>query len=163
MAAIPAFRPSPAWRKCFAESFARLAAVVPAKVELGFHLCYGDLDGAHFVQPRDALKMAELANLIAGSVQRSLQWIHMPVPIDRNDDAYFAPLRDLALPATCELFLGLVHAGDGIEGARRRIERARRYAPAFGIATECGIARARRPELVRRILELHAGIAAADG
>jgi hypothetical protein len=32
--------------------------------------------------------------------------------------------------------------------------------PRFGIATECGFARARKPDLVRKLLEIHAGAAA---
>jgi hypothetical protein len=47
---------------------------------LGFHLCYGDLDAKHFVQPIDATKLVEMANLITRSVQRAIQWMHMPVP-----------------------------------------------------------------------------------
>jgi hypothetical protein len=40
------------------------------------------------------------------------------------------------------LFLGLIHDSDGAEGARRRITVASKVRPAFGIATECGMARA---------------------
>ncbi|HEY1507062.1 MAG TPA: hypothetical protein VGF92_22365 [Stellaceae bacterium] len=158
-ASIPAF---PGMDKVFGDSFARLGGAVPADVELGFHLCYGDLDGAHFVQPRDMRKMVELAHLMRQSVPRPIQWIHMPVPIDRSDDAFFAPLGDLALAPTTELYLGLVHAGDGAEGTKRRIAAASRYVKHFGVASECGIARARRPELVRQILQVHADAARDD-
>ena len=48
-------------------------------------------------------------------------------------------------------------AADGIEGARKRIELARKYLPKFGIATECGFARARKPGLVQDLLAIHAG------
>jgi hypothetical protein len=153
---IPSF---PGMDKVFGGSFARLAGAVPKDVELGFHLCYGDLDGVHFVQPRDMTKMVELAHLMRDSVKRALQWIHMPVPIDRSDEAFFAPLRDLALSPSTELYLGLVHAADGVEGTRRRMEAASRAVKDFGIASECGIARARRPELVRQILQTHADAA----
>jgi hypothetical protein len=149
--------------KVFAESFARLAAPVPAAVELGFHLCYGDLDARHFIEPIDTKKMVEMANLIAQSVTRPVAWMHMPVPIARDDDAFFMPLRDLRLAADTELYLGLVHAEDGVEGASRRIAAARRCAGArpFGIASECGISRSRTPAVVRNILAIHAGAAAA--
>jgi hypothetical protein len=155
---IPAF---PGMDKVFGESFTRLAGAVPADVELGFHLCYGDLDAAHFVEPRDAAKMVTLAHLIVESAKRPLQWIHMPVPIARSDDAFFAPLRGLAPPTGTELYLGLVHAADGVEGTRRRMETASRSVKDYGIASECGIARARRPELVRQILQTHADAARA--
>jgi hypothetical protein len=36
----------------------------------------------------------------------------------------------------------------------------RRHAPAFGIATECGMARARSEATVRTLLQIHADICA---
>jgi hypothetical protein len=143
------------------QAFARLAAAVPQDVELGFHLCYGDLDGAHFVQPEDATKMVELGNLIAGCVQRPVQWLHMPVPIDRDDDAFYAPLRDLKRAPETELYLGLVHAQDGVDGTRRRMAVASKYVTGFGIASECGISRGRTPAVALEFLKVYAGAAAA--
>lgn len=135
---------------------ARLGAAVPEDVELGFHLCYGDYDARHFVEPLDAGKLVEMANALKAAVPRPITYIHMPVPIDRADDAYFEPLLGLRLAAGTELYLGLVHP-DGVEATNRRIATASRYAPDFGIATECGMARQRTPELVRTLLEIHAG------
>jgi hypothetical protein len=155
--------PIPGMDKVFAGNFARLAAAVPADVELGFHLCYGDLDARHFVEPVDAEKMLGLANLIAAGVARPIAWLHMPVPIARDDDAFFAPLRELRLDPGTELFLGVVHAEDGVAGTLRRVTAARKFAGRrFGIAAECGIARGRTPSMVKKILEVHAGSAAAE-
>jgi hypothetical protein len=154
--------PFPGMDSLFATSFARLGAAVPDDVELGFHLCYGDLDARHFIEPIDAGKMVELANLITGSVERPISWLHMPVPIGRDDDAFFRPLGDLQLTADTELYLGLVHATDGVAGTLRRLQTARRHAGRpFGIASECGIARGRTPDAVRKLLEVHAGAAGA--
>ena len=133
----------------------RLGAAVPEGVELGFHLCYGDWEARHFIEPEDAGKMVEFTNALASAVSRPITYVHMPVPIDRSDDAYFEPLRDLRLSLGTELFLGLVHS-DGAAAARKRIEAAAKYVPDFGIATECGIARCRTPEVVRTLLEIHA-------
>jgi hypothetical protein len=133
----------------------RLAAAVPADVELGFHLCYGDLDAKHFVEPIDASKMVELANALVAAIPRPIAFLHMPVPITRSDDAFFQPMRELALAPQTDLYLGLVHA-DGAEGIKKRAAAASRYVSGFGIATECGIARQRTPELVTRLLEIHA-------
>ena len=146
----------------FADAFARLSAVVPRDVELGIHLCYGDFEGRHFVEPQDAAKMVELANLVFGSVERALAYIHMPVPIGRSDDAYFAPLKNLRLPPGTELYLGLVHAQDGVEGTVKRMATAKKHAPPFGIASECGISRARKPEVVEEFFRVYAGAAATD-
>lgn len=125
----------------------RLAAAVPTAVELGFHLCYGDWEAKHFVEPADARKLTEFANLLAASIDRPISYIHMPIPIDRSDDGYFQPLRKSKLSSSTEPFLGLVHS-DGVEATKKRIETAARYVPDFGIATECGMARCRTPELV---------------
>lgn len=121
---------------------ARQAALVPAGVELGFHLCYGDVGERHFVEPSDAGALVRFASGLLDRVPRPITWLHLPVPIERSDDAYFAPLAGLALPAGTELYLGLVHREDGAAGAAARIETALRHAPAFGVATECGFGRA---------------------
>jgi methionine synthase II (cobalamin-independent) len=137
----------------------RLAAAVPADVELGFHLCYGDWDAKHFVEPEDTCKLVEFANALSTGLTRTISYIHMPVPVNRSDAAYFAPLAALKLPPGAELYLGLVH-DDGAEPTRARIGAAENYITDFGIATECGMARSRTPELVRRLLSIHADVTA---
>jgi hypothetical protein len=142
---------------------ARVAALVnavPADVEVGVHLCYGDAGEKHFFEPTDAANLTRFANAVAAQLDRPLTWVHMPVPIERDDEAYFAPLSGLALAADTELYLGLVHREDGAEGAQRRIAAASRVVPAYGVATECGIGRA--PEgTTEGILRTHAEVAAA--
>ncbi len=152
-------KPFPGMDRYFGETFARLAAAVPEDVELGFHLCYGDLDAKHFIDPADASKMVELANLIVAYVSRPVAYIHMPVPIARDDDSFYAPLQDLKLPAGTELFLGLVHTEDGVEGTRRRITAAEKYRQDFGIASECGISRGRNPNVAIDYLRVYAAAA----
>ena len=139
-----------------AERLTRIASWVPGDVPVGFHLCYGDAGGKHIMEPRDAAVLADLANAIARTATRPVAWIHMPVPIERDDDAYFAPLEGLALAPDTTLYLGLLHKEDGIEGAGRRIAAARRHVGAFGVATECGMARDAEPEDVPGLLALHA-------
>ena len=134
----------------------RISAAVPADVELGVHLCYGDFGARHMLEPRDMERMVEVANALTAAVQRPINYIHMPVPISRTDEAYFAPMRDLKTSKETEIYLGVVHAGDGVEGTKKRMAVARKYAPKFGIACECGIARARKTDLVKRLLEIHA-------
>ncbi len=143
-------------KSAITERMVRLSAAVPADVELGIHLCYGDFDGRHFVDPQDAAAMVDLANALAANIVHPLAYIHMPVPVARSDEAFFQPLRDLKLKPGTELYLGLVHAADGAEGTRKRIAAAGKYASDFGIATECGMARARKPDVVTRLLEIHA-------
>jgi len=142
------------------EAIARVSNLVPTGVELGIHLCYGDPGGKHVVQPKDLGFSVDLANRLIAAINRPLGWIHMPVPIDRNDDAYFVPLKNLGLKPGTELYLGLVHFRDGLEGAKRRIAVAERIAPQnFGIAFECGLGRRPPEEPIRPFLELHREIA----
>ena len=92
----------------------------------------------------DLAKAVELPNLIIVPPGGGSSGIHMPVPSDRHDRAYFAPLGALEGCAGTELFLGVVHAADGVEGTVRRMRAASDVTPDFGIATECGlVARAR--------------------
>lgn len=119
-----------------------------------FHLCYGDAGEQHFVEPTDTSNLVRFASKLFASSTRHINWVHLPVPINRDDDAYFVPLRDLYLPEHTELYLGLVHREDGIQGARRRIQSASRHTPPFGVATECGAGRA-PAETIEVLLETH--------
>lgn len=139
------------------ERLKRISAAVPNDIELGYHLCYGDLDHKHFVEPQDATKMTELANAISKAVTRPIAFIHMPVPRGRTDDAFFAPLAKLALHPETELYLGLVHHSDGVAGTERRIAAAQKFVPEFGVATECGMGR-RAGETIRELLKIHAAV-----
>jgi hypothetical protein len=128
----------------------RIGDAVPPAVELGYHLCYGSPADEHCVQPKDMGIMVEMTNAVAAAVARPIQFFHMPVPKDRTDDAYFAPLDDLRLGPGTALYLGLVHH-DAAAGDRARLAAARRHARVDGVAAECGLARgdpARLPALL---------------
>ena len=139
------------------ERIARQGAAVPRDVELGFHLCYGDRGHKHFVQPKDTGNLVAMASLAAQRVRRSIEFLHLPVPRDRTDDAYFAPLKQLQLHPETRLFLGLVHLTDGLEGARRRMAAASRFMPDYGVSTECGLGR-RPAETIVPLLDLLAEV-----
>jgi hypothetical protein len=129
---------------------ARTGNAVPDAVELGYHLCYGSPLDEHCVQPKDTGIMVEIANRTSAGITRPIQFFHMPVPKDRADDAYFAPLANLRLDPQTELYLGLVHHDD-MAGDAARLAAARRHARIAGVATECGMARgdpARLPALL---------------
>ena len=87
-----------------------------------------------------------------------MQFIHMPVPIERDDDAYFAPFAGLELDPETEVFLGLVHHADGVDGAWRRIRAHSSTCPTFGVATECGIGRAHTTEEIEQLFDIHAAL-----
>jgi methionine synthase II (cobalamin-independent) len=144
---------------------ARITDAVPAAVEVGWHFCYGDSgqyaedhETFHAIEPRDLGVMVDFANDVCATTSRSVQWVHMPVPRERDDAAYFAPLERLKLKPGMQLFLGLVHKFDGLEGAKRRVAAAKEFYPEFGVGTECGMGR-RPPEVIPALLDLHAAIA----
>jgi len=140
------------------ERLARQVGWVPAGVEAGVHLCYGDPGHKHIVEPKDLATCVAFANGIAEKATRDLDWIHMPVPRGRADDAYFAPLDALELRPETELYLGCVHHTDGVAGTRGRLAAATKHASGFGIATECGFGR-RDPDTIPDLLAIHAELA----
>jgi hypothetical protein len=143
----------------FSRILTGLANHVPADIELLFHFCYGDSNHRHVVEPADMGDMVDVANRLCADAGRSVELIHMPVPRDRSDDAYFAPLARLRLRPEAELSLGLVHYTDGVAGTRRRLATAERHADRFSIATECGFGR-RDPATIPELLRIHAEVAA---
>src|SRR6266513_1497319 len=108
----------------------------------------------------EGVRHAGFPDVKAGVIEeldRPLAYIHMPVPADRSDEAYFAPLLELKLRRQTKLFLGLVHDSDGAEGTRARIAVAAKFASDFGIAAECGFGR-RPPETLPNLLRVHSEV-----
>ncbi|MCJ1449378.1 MAG: hypothetical protein MMC23_009898 [Stictis urceolatum] len=125
-----------------------LVSAVDEGVELGFHLCYGDLGHVHFIQPMDSALLVEFANSIVKEFSsiHPIKYIHMPVPKDRIDTAYYRPFIDLDIKRT-QLYLGLVHPHDE-HGTETRIALAQKALKAnFGVSTECGMGRMSVEEL----------------
>ncbi len=139
----------------FSSIVIRLAEHVPADIDLLFHFCYGDAGHRHVVEPTDMGDMVDYANRLTGQLKRPITQIHMPVPRDRSDAAYFVPLRRLKLDPRTRLCLGLVHYTDGLDGTRKRLETAQQFVSDFAIATECGFGR-RDPTSIPELLRLHA-------
>jgi hypothetical protein len=138
----------------------RLSPRIPQAVLIGMHLCYGDLEHTHLIEPRDLGICVRMANLAARSARRRFDFVHMPVPRNRSDDAYFAPLAGLDI-GSGKLFIGLVHLTDGTPGSLARLATFRRhYSGPAGIATECGWGR-RKAETIPALLQVHREVAAA--
>jgi hypothetical protein len=148
-------------QEAFANIMVDLGNRVPRDVDLLYHLCYGDSNHRHVVEPTDMGDMVEFANRISRQIARPVQLIHMPVPRNRADDTYFEPLRRLKPRPETELCLGLVHHTDGVEGTKKRLATAKKYAPNFSIGTECGFGR-RDPRTIAELLRIHAAVADMD-
>ena len=118
-----------------------LIEIIPREVKVGIHLCYGDLNHRHLIEPEDTAILTDVANTTVKMVSRPLNWVHLPVPKSRDDAAYFAPLKNLNMHKDTVLYLGLVHADDA-EGTKKRIATAQAAGIRdFGVATECGFGR----------------------
>ena len=135
------------------DQLARIGDLIPADVELGYHICYGSPGDDHVVKPKDFALSVELSHGIFDNVNRSIEFIHMPGTYGEPGDDFYAPLGDLNLPAGCELYLGLLFFNDQ-EGDAARIAAARKVIPNFGISTVCGWGRA-NPERVPSLLDSH--------
>jgi len=142
------------------ERLARHVDWIPKGVEAGIHLCYGDPGHKHVVEPKDLGTCVAFANGVSAGATRSIEWLHLPVPRGRDDDAYFAPLAALKLRPETELYVGCIHHTDGLEGTERRRAAASKHAQDFGLATECGFGR-RDPATIPALLDIHAAAARA--
>lgn len=131
----------------------KIGNAVPPAVELGYHLCYGSPADEHMVLPKDSGLMVEMTNAVAASVERPIQFFHLPVIKARTDDAYFAPLERLKLKPGTELYLGLIHHSDP-QGDAARLAAARRHTRVDGVGTECGMARG-EPSRLPTLLAAH--------
>ena len=119
----------------------RLGDAVPQGVEMGYHLCYGSPRDEHLVQPKDSAILVEMMNGIVTATRRRIDFLHIPVPRDRTDDAYYAPLEDFRRPSGAKggtkLYLGLLDHDDEA-GDRARVAAAGRHVGEFGLSAECG-------------------------
>jgi hypothetical protein len=144
----------------FGHYIERLSPRIPQQVQLGMHLCYGDLEHTHLIEPRDLGISVRMANIAVERAGRRFDWIHMPVPRNRADDAYFTPLADLRLREG-KLVIGLVHLTDGTQGSLKRLATCRRhYSGPLAVATECGWGR-RKAATIPALLQVHREVAAA--
>jgi hypothetical protein len=145
-----------------------LTPAVPHDAWLGLHVCYGSLghkegespDSAHFKPIPDLAVAVRMANAAVRAVARPAQYVHMPVQLADLRDEFYAPLERLEI-GDVRLYLGLVDLSDGIDGALRRVEVARRHAPSFGIGTPCGWGRRPLSQKVQDLLDLNRDVARA--
>ena len=148
-------RPETAWDR-YLGPLSRLPRAVPEEAMMGFHFCYGTWPKKPAIMPEDLALSVMFANAAVTDSGRAVDFVHLTVPKSRTDDMYFRPLRDLQIGDT-KVYLGVINS-DGVEGARERIDAARKHLSRFGVAGECGFGR-ENAEDVPGILELHKQIA----
>jgi hypothetical protein len=152
----------------YCHALGELAPAVPPDVWLGLHVCYGSLghkegesaDAAHFKPIPNLSVPVRMANAGVGAAGRSLQYLHMPVQLADLRDDFYAPLEQLEI-GNARPYLGLVDLSDGVQGALRRIEVARRHLVSFGVGTPCGWGRRPLSQRVQDLLDLNRDVAQA--
>jgi hypothetical protein len=113
-----------------------LSPHIPADVALGYHFCFGTLGGWPRFQPDDLGQVVQLANAFISASGRKVDWIHLPI-LDRSDDAFFAPLQELA-PQGARVYLGMIH---NMARFKARYAAARKHVADFGLGAYCGFGR----------------------
>jgi len=131
----------------------RLTPAIPAEVMVGYHFCYGTLGGWPIVPIKSLDLCVRLANASVARSRRRVDFVHIPAPQDRTDDAFYAPLKNLKLGDT-KLYLGLIHHTDNLDGFKKRLAAARKFASDFGVASVCGYGR-RPPAELAAALKAH--------
>jgi hypothetical protein len=149
---------------------ARCVDQVPADVPAGLHLCYGDYGHQHFKQPESLALQVRVLNAVTETAGRRVSFVSFTVPQYQRDEAYFAPLAELAADPGTELNFALVpyHPADQAPGTTddqvlfidAGLAASQGGSRAWGICTECGMGRASRDE-IPELLDLHREIAAA--
>ena len=147
------FAPYTGFKDDIIQTLATIGNSVSASIDMGYHLCYGSPLDEHCVQPKDMGNLVEIANSLTAAVSRRINYIHLPVPKDRNDKQYFAPLAELQLSADTDLYLGCIHHGDHKNNAHK-LDLAAQQTDIAGIGSECGWGRG-NPENLNAILEAH--------
>ena len=153
----------------YCRALAELAPAIAPDVWLGLHVCYGSLehkegqssDSAHHTPMRDMNVAVDMLTQGARACGRSVEFVHMPVQFSEGlRDDFYAPLERLDV-GSARVYLGLIDAIDGVQGALDRVAVARRHLPSFGLATACGWGRRPLSQKVQDLLDLERSVADA--
>lgn len=141
------------------ERLVRCVDHVPDDVPVGLHLCYGDYHHQHFKEPESLAMQVDVVNRVGASVSRTIDFLAFTVPQYQREASYFEPLASLDVKAETELYFALVpyHPENQAEGTTEeqiRLIDGHLGDRAWGICTECGMARAERDE-IPTLLNLH--------
>ncbi len=139
-------------RAVVVEGLVGCVEAIPLDVPVGLHLCYGDYQHRHFVEPSSLALQVELGNAVTGAAARSVSWLSFTVPQHQRDPSYFAPLGELRPDAADELYFALVpyhpdRQEPGTTAAQVRLIDEQLGSRPWGICTECGMGRAAREEI----------------
>jgi len=149
----------PALARLLARSVTGLPAAAPEGTRFAVHLCLGDMNNRALGTMTDVGPLVQLANAIVRSwpAGRDLDLIHAPFAAANQpattDAAFYAPLRQLRIPAAVRFAAGFAHESQSLadqRGIRARIDDLLQRQVV--IASACGLGR--RTEVAgRAVLE----------
>jgi hypothetical protein len=120
----------------------------PAGARFGMHLCLGDFHHTAYGKMRDVRPLVLLANAIAAGWPegRVLEFVHAPFAAAKEppiaDEAFYEPLRELALPADTRFIAGFLHETLDTDAHRELLARIERLAGReVDVAAACGLGR----------------------
>ena len=114
---------------------------IPSNVQVGYHACYGTSTGWPVREPQDLTGVVLLCNAGVSQSGREVNFLHLPTVSSGEDvDAYVAPLADLQTNGA-RVYIGLIHALHGKDGASDQMKAISSHIPDFGIAAPCGFGR----------------------
>ncbi len=136
------------------EPAAEICSAIPADVAVGFHSCFGTLDGWPSRSPADLTGTVLLLNAACGASGRPVDFVHFPTTRS-EDERYFHPLGELAVGGA-RVYVGAIHHDHGRGGLGAQLDLVRRVLPEFGLAAPCGWGRA--PERPGKLLSDDGGL-----
>jgi hypothetical protein len=113
---------------------------IPSAVALGYHACFGTLNGWPSRQPPDLTGSVLMLNEAVAQSGRRVDFLHIPT-LGVAEEKWFAPLADLDAKGA-RVYLGAIHAMHGAGGLAQQVAVARKFLPSFGLAAPCGFGRA---------------------
>jgi len=135
-----------------------ICSAIPADVAIGYHSCYGTLDGWPSRHPPDATGTVLLLNAVVEASGRQVEFVHFPT-LAAADETFFRPFEDIELRGA-RAYVGAIHRLHGPNGLKAQIECIKKFLPKFGLAAPCGFGRA--PERPGELLSNKGGDAPAD-
>ena len=130
-----------------------LIEAAPARTRWGMHLCMGDFNHKAYTTIGDVSPWVLLANAIARQWPqgRIFEYLHAPFAAAElpppDDEAFYAPVADLALPEGTRFVAGFIHENLDLERHRtllRRIESL--YGHEVDLSSSCGLGRRKDPQ-----------------
>jgi len=91
------------------------------------------------VSPKSLAVSVKYGNAGVAAAGRRVDFVHIPT-LNTIDDAYYAPLRDLAV-GDSRTYLGLIHDMNNRARFGERYALAKKYLADFGLSAPCGFGR----------------------